>query len=867
MEVAALAGGVQYWRAVFAVFRHELRLLLYSPLTYIFQVGFLATLFACVFLIADYYSTDEASIQPMLAFLPWVALILVPALAMRAWTDEHSDRSMELMLTLPLPLPAIVMGKFLAGYAVLLVTLAFTLPLVMTAYYLGTPDSGVIVSGYIGAALLLGAYYALSMFAASLGREQVGAFVIGVLLLFVLLLLGWDIFGRLLRNWLAPSVIETLVFYSPKMWLDSMSQGLIEFASIFYFLLIIFTALLANVWVINSRRYGSLAPGHFLRGFTIAVVTVGLLAISIPAATRIPFAVDLTAEREFTLHDGTLDVVKKLPSDVEVTLYWSTTEPSVPATIKSHARRIQGLLAALVKKSHGKLTLQLLNPEPDTEEELDAIRHGLRRVPMSSGDYFYLGATFRHRNRVGSIPYFDIRRDRLTEYDIAVALNGLTKTRTPKVGVISPFLPPVAAVENQQGFSFMAEVRRSYDVAVIPYFKDELPTDLNALLLINTPILKRNMLYAIDQFLIKGGGLIVLLDPFIRFEKAGNLPVPEPSKQINDISDLLFAYGIRYKGTHVVGDAALAASVADGRQVTMSYPYWLRLRAGSLSASHAVTASLNELFFVEPGELVSSGSGSAVPLVITTEKSGALPRKEFIEKTPRELALNFQSDGLVRVIAFSAHGPFTSAFTAPPKATDTGAYIRRSSKDALLFAVADVDWLFDPFALQHIDVGGQVIVRPLNDNLAFLLNMLEYASGDPALISIRSRGQLQRPFTRVARLFQAAEEKYRKKEVKVAQQVGAVEQRLAALMQEAGVNSLDQLPPALKDQAQHSQLELLPMRKQLRDIRRQIRDKVESLGRRLTVVNLLAGPVLVLVFAAVALLMRHRRRTSAPPGQ
>ena len=140
------AGGL--FTGTVAVFRHELRLLLFAPLSYLFQLGFLLALSACVFLIADYYATDEASIQSMLTFLPWVALILVPALAMRSWIDEHSDRSIELTMTLPVSLGAVVTGKFLSGYMVLLVTLLFTLPLAASAYYLGDPDPGVLFAGY-----------------------------------------------------------------------------------------------------------------------------------------------------------------------------------------------------------------------------------------------------------------------------------------------------------------------------------------------------------------------------------------------------------------------------------------------------------------------------------------------------------------------------------------------------------------------------------------------------------------------------------------------------------------------------------------------------------------------------------------------
>lgn len=844
--------------------RHELRSLLYAPLTYVFQVGFLAVLAVCTFLIADYYSTDEASIQPMLAFLPWVALILVPALAMRAWADEPSDRGIELMLTLPIALPALVAGKFLAGYVMLLATLLFTTPLAATAYYLGSPDPGVMASGYLAAALLLGAYYAISLFASSLAREPVGAFVIGVTLLFAVLLLGWDVFARLLHGRMPPTLIELLALYSPKTWLDAMARGLVDFGGLAYFSLAMVAALAATVVIVDARRYGPTSARRAAISGAIVLAIVSGLALAIPLAGRVPLALDLTAEREFSLHAGTREILRRLPTGVEVTLYWSASESTVPVSIKSQARRIRDLLGVMAGSSHGKLSVRVLDPKPDTNEELEAVRHGLRRVPMSSGDHFYLGASFSHGGRLGRIPYFDIRRESLVEYDIALALNGLTRGHTPKVGVISSALAPTAALQEREGLSFMAELKHAYDLAVIPYFKEELPAELDVLLLINTPVLRRSMLYAIDQFLMKGGSVLVMVDPFVRHDRGSNRVTLEPSAEVDDISDLLLAYGVRYQGKHVVGDAAAAAPVADEQQVRMSFPYWLRLGNENLSRAHPVTAALNELFFVEPGELLLESSDRALALVTTSDKSGAREREGFMASTPRELALAFKPDGRRRVIAAALRGSFPSAFKgSPPPGAAGRQHVERSPAEAVLFVIADVDWLFDPFALQTIDLGGQVIVRPLNDNLSFLLNLLEYASGDAALISIRSRGQLRRPFTRVAELFRAAEARYRDQEARLAQQIGELERRIAALAQAAGAENPEQLPDALKTELKRFQLELLPMRQQLREIRRQIREEVEDLGRRLTVMNLLAGPMLVALFAAITLSLRGRRNRPA----
>lgn len=842
-----------------AVFRHELRLLLYAPLSYLFQMAILVALSVSVFLIADFYSTDEASIRPMLTFLPWVALIFVPALAMRAWIDEHSDRGVELLLTLPVTLGAAVLGKFLAGYLVLMVTLLFTLPLLATIYFLGDPDPGIVVAGYLALALMLGAYYAIALFAGALAREQVGAFVIGIVVLFVLLVMGWDVFARVLKDQASPAVIDILTLYSPATWVNLLSRGWIDFAGIFYFVAVIGAALAATRGLIRNRISGTAsllrAPGLWAK----ALFGIGLLALAIPLAARLPGGVDLTAEKEFTPHQGSLDVLAKLPVGTEITLYWSAHESSVPAPIKSHARNIEALLQTLTAGADDRVTLRIVDPLPDTDEELRAEADGVRRIPMSSGDHFFLGATFRHGRRVGNIPYLDLRRDRFIEYDIAVALNGLTRSRTPKIGVISPLIPTAAALGERPGMSFIGELKRAYDLAVIPFFEASLPDGLDALLLIDTALFKKEMLYAIDQFVIGGGSLIVMIDPYLRFNRASNAVNPQPSGEINDISDLLQKYGLRYRGEAVVGDEGMASPVADEDQGRMSFPYWMRIGEAGISRSHPVSADLNEVFMVEPGAFELLNPARTTALISTTENSGVLDRRHFAAEKPRQLARGFKADGARRVIAAAAAGPFDSAFATPPAGVDATRHLARSTGPGVVFAVADVDWLFDPFSLQRADLGGRVVIRPLNDNLALLLNMVGYAGGDAGLIGIRSRGKIRRPFTRIAELFKAAEKKYREQETALAQRAAEIERRIAALPGAMDAAGIDQLPPEIRDGLSAFRKELLSVRRKLRAVRRDIRREVDGLGQRLTAINLAAGPTLVVLFAGFVLARRRRR--------
>ncbi len=857
---AGVRGGLAEIRAVF---RHEWRQLVYAPLSSVFLAAFLLALMACVFLIADFYSTDSATIDVLLTFLPWVALVFVPALAMRAWTEEPSDRSLELTLSLPMRTLSLVIGKWLAGSALLLTGLVLTIPFAATIAYLGSPDWGVVLSGYCGAALLLLTFLAVALFAAAAMREPVAGFIFGVGLLFILMLPGWDVFARLLGAHAGAGVLEAMPLISPKHWLDRMGAGDVEFTALVYFAAATAISLVGTAWLVEARRAGPVRLGGVVRGalWGLALIVAGALVVA--GAHQAPsLGFDLTAEKEFTLHGQTLEIIARQPADTVIDFYWSASEAAVPPSIRLHARRARDLLRSVTARSHGRVALREHDPRPDTETEAEARAAGLRRVPMTSGDAFMLGAVFRHGGRQGRIAYFDIRREQLLEYDVALALHGLGQTRTRRVGLLSPLLTPRNAKEPRDGLSFLEELKRAYDVVVIPHFADALPPNLDVLLVIDATVLKREMLYAIDQHVMAGHGLIVMMDPQVRFNRASNIVTPQPSAEINDISDLLLRYGARYIGTEVVGDSELSSRVVDEDQQQLSYPYWLRIRRDGLSAAHPVTAELNEITFAEPGALSLAGEG-ATAIVTTTEAAGALPREQFAGKSPQQLAARFAPGGGKRVLAAALSGPFASAFSAAPEGVRADQFRPRSEGPAAVFALADVDWIFDPFSVQQVRAGDQVLTRPLNDNIALLLNMVEYAAGDPALIAIRSRGHLQRPFTLVSAMLNAAQQRYGREEADLAQRINKVETTLAKVLEATGVSRAEQLPEAIQSQIRGLLAELLPARRRLHEIRLVMREQVESLGRRITLLNLIAGPLLVIALFVALWPLRGRRARAA----
>ena len=856
-----LPAGIFSLKTVVALTRHELRVLFYSPLTYIFQAGFLFVLGLCVFQVADFYATDESSMRLWILFVPWIGLVFMPALAMYAWPDEYADRSVELSLTLPVTAMELVCGKYLAGIAVLFVTMSFSLVFPATLAYLGDPDWGVVTASLLASFLLLAFYFAIAISVASLARNAISVFVISAVVLFLLVLLGTSELESLFEPVLSGDVLQIMYMLSPRPHFESIASGLVKLSEISYFLLCIILLLMFCSAVVTARRHSRLPNVFrlkFLLGSTGLLVVVVLLQAMLET---LPMEADMTEQREFTLSEATISKIRQAQAKIHIDFFWSEQQSNVPASIRSHANRIRNLLDRVEYHSDNNVIVKHFDPAPDTDLELTAIEAGMRAVPMTSGDYFYLGLVMRYEGRAHILAYIDKERERFLEYDLLSAISRLINPQVTRIALISPLLPPTALHNPTPGLSFVEELKRANDVVLVPFFNEQLPEQVDVLIVFQGTVLKRAMLYAIDQHVMGGGALIALLDPVVRSDQAGNEITFQPSTEINDLSDLLLAYGVRYVGDHIVGDAQLASPVSvntDGARV--SYPYWLRFDKHHLGGDHPVTGGLNEVSLVEAGSLVIIEDSVAQPLLTTTDSSGSHPRDDYQTGNPYKLATDFKIEGGKRIVAAVIEGKLNSAYREGPVAARSGHL--HTAPDSRVFVVADSDWLFDSFALHTTSLENEIITRPLNDNLTLLENMIAFGAGSE-LGNIPTRGRLSRPFTRVAWLFKKVEQEVKANQRSTFENVTALEKNLAEIRQVSGVEDLSELPSPLREQALPLQKELVAMRRDLRNIRLHIRERIDRLGNILAMLNIVSGPLMVLVFGAAVMFLRrtkHRRK-------
>ena len=829
--------------------RHEVRLAFHSPMSYVLALGFVLAVSTAVFAVGEFLTTNEASVRLFTLFLPWAAIVFVPALAMRAWSAGHDDRALEFAMSLPLEDGALVAGKFLAGLAVLAFVLLLAAVFPATVFYLGEPDPGATAGAWLAAFALLAAFHAVALAAAAMTEDATAAFVAGACVLFGLVMLGTDGVARGIDAWLPAWGVEAVTSLGPRRWMEELASGRLGAGALAYFGLMPLLALAVTRVLVASRRTAAPKPTVVLRG------TVGFVALAVALGTVTGLAerwgglVDISEEREHTLAPGTRAILHALPGEVAATLFWSAEQEGIPAAIRTHARRARAMLDAFARSSGGRLVVRVRDPRPDSDTEIAALGAGMRRVPMTSGDAFFLGVELRHGDRALAVPYLDLDRATLVEYDIASALGVLTRERTPRVAVLSPLVAPSALRTGREGLTFLDELRARSDLAVVPYFDDALPDDVDVLLVIDATVLKRSMLRSIDRFVADGGTLIVLVDPFVRFNRASPRTRPAPSDELDDITDLLAAFGFRFDAREVVGDESFAAPVSIGGAGASGYPFWIRVPQAGLDTSHPVTGVLRELLFAEPGSLDIDAGRGVVPLALTSARSGVLARERFADATPEALASEFVAGEGSRVLAAYASGPFPSAVTGTAGAAA-----------ARVFAVADVDWIFDPFSVEVADTAGGTLTRPINDNRAFLLNMVELGGGAAPLAQIRTRGRLRRPFSRIERLFREGEADTREELAEIARRIAEGERHIEKLVAASGTTSPGRLHGEVSEVVVEIRRRLLPLRHREREIRARVRAGVEALRTQVIAVNFGAPVVLAALLAGIVRWRRRRGR-------
>jgi ABC-type uncharacterized transport system involved in gliding motility auxiliary subunit len=638
---------------------------------------------------------------------------------------------------------------------------------------------------------------------------------------------------------------------------------------------------------------------------TAVVLTVVLfVAINIVSDNWLRNArLDLTENGQFTLSDGTRAILKKIPEPITLRFFYSREVAADYAQVRAYAGRVRDLLQEYAAVAHGKLVLQEIDPEPYTPAEDDAVAAGLTAVPTQEGDNVYFGLA--GANSIGgqeTIPFFDQAREPYLEYDLSSFIYHLSSPSKPKLGIITS-LPldsgagGMAAMMQgqQQPFVIYQQLRESFDVQMLDQNIDRVPADISTLLIVHPKLLGDKTLYAIDQFVLRGGRAIIFVDPLSEIANASS--GGEPGVQSNATSDLeplLKTWGVAYDPSKVVADGARAQRVQMGAgspESATDYIIWLRVAADNpdgsdFSPTDPVTANLKQLNLATAGALkpIAGATTRFSPLVRSSAESELLDTATVRAMAqPQDLLRSFHPGGEKFFIAARLSGPAKSAFPkgAPNEPMASGAIPPPplfahigDAKNINVIVMADSDLFDDRFWVQVQNVQGQRMAVPTADNAAFVINAAENMMGSSDLISLRTRARSDRPFTVVQELQRQAESRFLAEAQSLQQKVSEAEGHLRDLQgegggehaapkgQQANANG-EMLSPAQQAEIEKFRRQLVESRAALRQVQANLRSDVERLGARLAFINIALVPILVAAFVIGLAWLRRRNRVKA----
>ena len=634
-------------------------------------------------------------------------------------------------------------------------------------------------------------------------------------------------------------------------------------------------------------------PGS--KALAIVLLFVGLVLVNY-LASSIPARADLTAESIYSLSPGTQSMLGKIEEPLTLDLYFSKNATGLPIAYKNYATRVEEMLRQYARAARGKITLNLINPRPDTPEEERATAAGLTpQVAQTGGEQFFFGLVATQADQEKNIPAFTPQREQFLEYDLSKLIYSVQQFDKPKLGLLTSLPLQGSSPQEMQMMMMMRrqpqpsqfivdEWRESFDIVTIESTATELPENLAVLVIAHPQNLPPKLQFAIDQFLLAGKPVLLAVDPSSQYFKRQSNPQQMmmgggAENVSSDLHSLLDAYGIAYDPQKVVGDLINATQVQTGNGVAR-YPVWLSLRKADFNATALPTAQLNSTLFVESGSLAPKAGSSLTftPLIQTSDQAGELDTAALQFAQPDDIAKQLTPSGK-KTIAAVITGKFTSAFPngAPkdePKPDETkdaakpdsdsdsqlsalGSQLKESKSTSTLFVIADTDWLFDDFSLRKFNFFGQTAAEPFNDNLALAANAVEYLGGSQDLISIRGKGTSLRPFEVVRQMEVDAQKKYQEKLTELEAQLQSVQTKLTELQGQKSEGNRLVASPEIAKAIEDFQKQSASLRAQRREIRRALREDIDALGNRLLIVNLLAAPLLV---CAVGLWFQRSRR-------
>lgn len=635
----------------------------------------------------------------------------------------------------------------------------------------------------------------------------------------------------------------------------------------------------------------------------VLVITFSLISICQNIGKSVK--VDATEQKLYTLCDGTKAILGKLNQPIRMKLYYAKTAaikgPDNIRYFNNYYEYVNSLLQEYVAESKGMVQLEVIDPRPYSDDEVAATRYGLKKFPITQEENFFFGLVIQTQFGVEkTIPFFSPDRQKFIEYDISYLIDTAVTRQKKRIGVLSkldilgddvtPYMARMMQMQGQQpkqAWAIAQQLQQQYEVTKVPEDTYEIK-DVDILLVIHPKDFSDQTLFAIDQFVLKGGRTIVCVDPYC----IADMP-QQPAMQMRGehnpssyLDGLMVNWGLEMPKDTFAGDRTLALEAAlRANERPKKIIGFLETTSDCFNKSTAITAELNQVRFLFSGILkktiideqeLKDRNIQRTPLVMTTARGNSwkVDNQYELMMLDADRLLKKFTDGSEPVdMACLVTGRFKSAYpngidvevdapqdpndpNAPAKITKHIDALAEAREDCAVVVFADVDFLSDMIAYTSSFFGTMVV----GDNSALLLNTVDDLGGSSDLISIRSRGSFKRPFRVVDQIEAQAEADTAEEETKINAEIAGFEDELQKILASAKQGDEELVGSSILQKKKELELKILQAKNRLRDVKMTRRESIETLGNKLRSFNMLAAPAAILVIAIVLGIRKNAKK-------
>ena len=591
----------------------------------------------------------------------------------------------------------------------------------------------------------------------------------------------------------------------------------------------------------------------------LVVLFVALTMISGSLLKGLRF--DLTENGLFTLSEGTANILQNLEEPVTLYFYLSQDASREIPAVRAYAKRVNELLEEFADRAAGKLSVQRIDPKPFSEEEDQAAAFGLQAAPVNAaGDTLYFGiAASNSLDELQVMPFLQPSKEKFLEYDLAKMVSTLGNPEKKVLGVLSTLKMAGGydpAVGMAEPWVVQQQLTQLFEVRTVDPSGTGLPEDIDVLMLVHPRGLGSDMLYEIEQFVLGGGALVAVMDPFAESDRGDpNDPMGQmQAGSSSSLGSLLEAWGVEYDPARVVGDLQYGIGSGANRHIGI-----LSVPAGGMNSEDIVSADLELVNFSSTGwfQAAEGGDTTVETLVQSSENAAPLDASKLrFLVNPNDLMSGFNPTGQRYALVVRVSGQ-AAASIAAPEGVEQGHTARSGEQGINVLLFADTDVLTDRLWVQVQPLFGASAFAD-NGNLA--INAVDNMLGNRDLISIRTRATSARPFDRVEEIRVAAERSFRVTEERLQAELDETERRLGELQAAKGEGDLMVISPEQQEEIQRFMDRRIEIRRELRQVQHDLRRDIDRLDTRIKVINIVLVPAAVMMVALLYAIRRKRRQ-------